>query len=145
MSVGRIATRVVATASPRESVLDIARRMEEHNVGSVVIVDEASKPVGIITDRDIVVRAAARDLDLDKTPVSMVMTREVRTVDESTPIEQALATMGAKGSRRLVVTGSESKLVGLLSLDDVIELLAEEAESVGALLRNVAPSLTTSS
>lgn len=63
MSVGRIATRVVATASPSESVLDVARRMAESNVGCVVVVDGNQEAVGIVTDRDIVTRAVAKELD----------------------------------------------------------------------------------
>lgn len=140
MSVGRIATRVVATASPSESVLDVARRMEENNVGCVVVMD-AHQVVGIVTDRDIVTRAVAKELDPPDTPISVVMTRDVHTVDESTPIEQAVGTMGRAGTRRLVVTGPESKLVGLLSVDDVVQLLVEEAESIGKLLGKEEPSL----
>jgi len=144
MSIGRIATRVVATATPKESVLAVARRMAQHQVGAIVVVDSDNKPVGIVTDRDIVVRGVAREFDLDETPVSVVMTREVRTVDESLPIEQAIATMSSAGARRLVVTGSEGRLVGLASMDDVIELLAEEAKSIGELVRKVSPALSTS-
>lgn len=143
MSVGRIATRVVATASRTESVLDVARRMEETNVGCVVVVEDG-KPVGIVTDRDIVTRAVAKDLNLAGTPVSDVMTSEVRMVDESTPIEQAVAKMGSAKTRRLVVTGPEARLVGVLSIDDVVELLAEEAQSVGRLVRDAAPTLEAS-
>ncbi len=144
MSVGRIGTRVVATASPAESVLDVARRMDENNVGSVVVVDEDTKPVGIVTDRDLVTRVLARELDPAETPVAVVMSKDVRSVDESTPIEQAIATMGDAGARRLVITGDESKLVGILSVDDVMELLVEEAQSIGKLLRKEAPTLVAS-
>lgn len=143
MSVGRIATRVVATAARGESVLDVARRMDEMNVGCVVVV-EAGKPVGIVTDRDIVTRAVSKGLDLAQTPVSTVMTHDLRTVDESTPLEQAIATMGDVRARRLVVTGREGKLAGILSIDDVMELLVEESQSIGKLLREAAPSFNVS-
>jgi CBS domain-containing protein len=136
MSVGRIATRVVATASGSERILDVARRMVEYNVGCVVVVDGGNEPVGIVTDRDIVIRGVAEELDPSETPVSVIMTSEVRSVNEATPIEQALALMGSAGTRRLVVTGNESKVVGVVSVDDVIELLVGEAESLGKLLRN---------
>jgi CBS domain-containing protein len=139
MSVGRIATRAVATAGQAESVLDVARRMDETNVGCVVVVEEG-KPVGIVTDRDIVTRAVSKELDPAGTPVATVMTRDVRTVDESTPIEQAVATMGDSGARRLVVTGGEGRLAGILSIDDVMDLLVEEAHGIGRVLREAAPS-----
>lgn len=141
MSVGRIATRVVVTASPAENILQVARRMKENNVGCVVVVDGTNEPVGIVTDRDIVTRAVATEMDPAQAPVSTVMTREVRTVDEATPIEQAVATMGSAGTRRLVVTGAESKLVGVLSVDDVMELLTEEAASIGKLLGKGEPTV----
>jgi CBS domain-containing protein len=72
------------------------------------------------------------------------MSGDVRTVDESTPIEQAMATMGDSGCRRLVVTGREGKLAGILSIDDVMELLVEESRSIGKLLREAVPSFNVS-
>jgi len=143
MSTGRICTRTVVTASARESVLEVARRMEEHGVGTVVVVDENAKPVGIVTDRDLVLRCIAAELEPAGTRVSDVMTQEVRTVDESTPIEQALRTMAGAGTRRLVVTGTGGKLAGLLSMDDFVELLAEEATSLGEIVRNDRPAIAS--
>jgi CBS domain-containing protein len=70
------------------------------------------------------------------------MSRDVHSVDESTPIEQAVATMSGAGTRRLVVTGPEAKLVGILSVDDVMQLLAEETDSIGKLLKKEEPTMT---
>jgi signal-transduction protein with cAMP-binding, CBS, and nucleotidyltransferase domain len=133
--VGRICSRVVVTATPGESVLTVARRMKEHNVGTVVVVSETTKPLAIVTDRDVALRCVAQELDPKNTPVSAIMTREVRSVDESASIEQALRTMAVGATRRLVVTGELGVLRGVLALDDVMELLTEEAESIGKLLR----------
>jgi CBS domain-containing protein len=144
MSVGRICTRVVATASPDETIRTVAKRMVEYNVGTVVIAKGPPKPLGIVTDRDIVTRCVASGHDPETTPVSVIMTQEVRTVDEAVPIEQALRTMAGAETRRLVVTGEEGRLVGLVSLDDVLELLTEEAEAIGRLLRQEAPRLAES-
>jgi CBS domain-containing protein len=132
--IGRICTRVVVTATPEESLLAVARRMAEHDVGTVVIVSEDT-PIGIVTDRDIVLRAVARELAPEDTPISVVMSRALRTVDESLPIEQALGTMASAHIRRLVVTGEAGRLRGVVSLDDVMELMAEEAASVRRVLR----------
>jgi CBS domain-containing protein len=118
--------------------------MEETNVGCLVIVDETGKPLGIVTDRDIVTRAVVPQLPPDETPLSVIMTREPRSVDDSTPIEQAVATMGSVGIRRLVVTGDEGVLVGLLSMDDVIDLIAEETGSIGKLLHKEASKIMAS-
>jgi CBS domain-containing protein len=141
MSVGRIATRVVATAAPAESILAVARRMEEQGVGCVVVVDPESRPVGIVTDRDIVTRGVAAERSLAEEPVSAVMTRTVRSINEAMPIERAVGLMGDAGVRRLVVTGDAGKLAGILSVDDVMELLAEEADGIGKLLRKRRPTL----
>ncbi len=144
MSVGRICARVVATATAAESVYEAAKRMEENNVGCLVIVDETGKPLGIVTDRDIMTRVVVTQLQAHETPLSLIMTREPRSVDESTPIEQAVATMGSVGIRRLVVTGDEGVLVGLLSMDDVIGLIVEEAGSLGKLLHKEASKIMAS-
>ena len=142
--IGKICSRVVVTATPGESVLTVARRMKEHNVGTVVVVSETTKPVAIVTDRDVALRCVAADLDPKDTPVSAIMTREVKSVDESASIEQALRTMAIGGTRRLVVTGELGVLRGVLALDDVMELLTEEAESIGKLLRQTSAHLVGS-
>jgi CBS domain-containing protein len=142
MSAGRICTRVVATASAEETIETAARRMAEHNVGTLVVVDERRKPQGILTDRDIVMRCTAAGLSPSGTDVGRIMTSPVRTVDESTPIEQALMTMEGAGARRVVVTGSEGRLVGLLSVDDMIPLLAEEVGRIAGIIEREEPVLS---
>ncbi|MFW6199550.1 MAG: CBS domain-containing protein [Gemmatimonadota bacterium] len=139
MSIGRICSRVVATASPNETGRAIAERMAEHNVGTVVVVQE-QKPVGIVTDRDLAIRVLGAGLNPD-TAVDDIMTESVRTLDESTPIEEALTSMKSSGVRRIVVTGEDGALAGIISLDDVLELLVEEVESVGAILREESPRM----
>ncbi|MFP3949310.1 MAG: CBS domain-containing protein [Longimicrobiales bacterium] len=139
MSIGRICSRVVATASPDESVRAIAERMAEHNVGTVVVV-QGQKPVGIVTDRDLAIRVLGAGLNPD-TAVDDIMTESVRTLDESTPIEEALTSMKSSGVRRIVVTGEDGALAGIISLDDILELLVEEVESVGAILREESPRM----
>ncbi len=144
MSVGRICARVVATTTPEESAHEAAKRMKENNVGCLVVVDESRLPKGILTDRDIVTRVVALKLDATETPVSKIMTPQPRSVDESTPIEQAVATMRGMGIRRLVVTGERGLLVGVLSVDDVLELIAEEIESIGKLVQKGSPRIESS-
>jgi len=141
MSAGRICTRTVVTAADGESVLDIARRMAEHHVGTVVVVNDNAEPVGIVTDRDLTLRCIAAELAPAATPVSEIMTREVRTTDESTPIKQALRTMAGAGTRRLVVTGAGGKVAGLLSVDDFVKLLGEEATSLSEIVRKDRPEI----
>ena len=135
MSAGRICSRVVATAAPAETIRAVARRMADHDVGTLVIVGgDAMRAMGIVTDRDIAIRGVAVGLDPDRTPVSEVMTTPVHGIDESTPIEQALSRMASVATRRLVVTGEHGRPVGILSLDDVLDLLTSEVGSIGRLL-----------
>lgn len=136
MSVGKICTRVTLTASADETARAVARRMAEHGVGSVVVVDDSGRPVGLVTDRDVAVRVVAPGLDPDRTEVAGFMSMPVHSVTEDAPIESALSGMAGAGVRRSVVTDSDGALVGILALDDVLELLVEEAEAVGALIRS---------
>jgi CBS domain-containing protein len=139
MSAGKICSRVVATAATTETVAAVARRMAEHNLGTLVVVEAEGRPRGVITDRDIVVRCVAAGFDVNETPVGEVMTDPPRSVDESTPIDQALATMAGAGTRRMVVTGPGGTVVGILSIDDVIQLLAEEMGRIDGIIGREAP------
>lgn len=134
MSVGRICVRSVVVAEPDETVRDAARRMRSEEVGTLVVLDSDDRPEGILTDRDVVVRCVAEYEDPDAMPVSVAMTGPARTIPEEAPIEDALSLMAAGGTRRLVVTDDDDRLVGMLALDDVLDLLAEEVETIGRLL-----------
>ncbi len=142
MSVGRICTRYVDLADADETSQAAARRMAERKVGTLVILNRANEPVGLLTDRDLVVRVLAQGKDPCQTHVDEVMTRNPETVSEATPIEHALALMRAGGFRRLPVTGSDGTLAGLVSLDDILSLLAEEFFHVGTLVEKEMPSGT---
>jgi CBS domain-containing protein len=135
MSIGRICNRVVVMAGAAESIGAVARRMEEERVGAVVVVGKDMRPVGIVTDRDIALRCTGARIDPETTPIEAVMSRQVQTVDESTPIQQALHAMSRVAHRRLLVTGPEATLVGIVSVDDVMQLVAEEAVYISELLR----------
>ncbi len=135
MTVGRICTRVMASASSQETVRVAAQRMSTNDVGTLVVLDgDEAGPIGIITDRDMVLRCLAPGLDPERTPISSIMTRPVHTVSEQAPIEEALRTMAQVGTRRLVVLGEIGRPVGVLSLDDLLDVLADEAGAIGRLL-----------
>jgi CBS domain-containing protein len=142
VSVGRICLREVDLAEARESVLEAASRMRERRVGTLIIVDDAGKPVGLLTDRDLALRVVATGSDPRATLVGDVMTAHPKTVSESTPIELALSLMRSGSFRRLPVVNDDRKLVGIVSLDDVLGLLAEEFELIGRLLEREAPHAT---
>ena len=134
MSVGAICVRSVEVASAQETVQAVSRRMSKAGVGTVVVLGERKRPLGILTDRDIAIRCVAEDRDPAVATVGTVMSAPPVCVLESTAIEEALVRMASTHVRRLVVVNGEGALVGILALDDVLELLAEEAETIGRLL-----------
>jgi CBS domain-containing protein len=141
MSAGRICSRAVITATPLETVRVAACRMEEFEVGTLVVVDpdQPSIPLGVVTDRDIATRCVAAGRDPSETLVGTIMTQPLRAVDEDMPIEHAIARMADAATRRLVVTGKHGQLVGILSLDDVLDLMIGELEPIRKLLTNQQP------
>jgi CBS domain-containing protein len=138
MPVGDICVRDVDTVSFDVSALDAAQRMRDQQVGTVVVVDD-ERPVGILTDRDLTVRVLASGLDPKTTRVSEVMTPSPTTVTEEVSIAAALGHMRAGRFRRLPVVGADGRLRGILALDDVLAVVAEEIAEVGPLVRREAP------
>jgi len=135
MSVGRICVRIVHLAEPGETARDAARRMAKKEIGTLIVTDVHRRPLGIVTDRDLMFHCIAEGRDPDRTRVHEVMATPVVAVPESTPIEEALAHMARDGVRRLAVVDGRGALVGVLALDDVLELLAEETATIGRVLR----------
>jgi signal-transduction protein with cAMP-binding, CBS, and nucleotidyltransferase domain len=122
-------------ARPGETAREAASRMREAGVGTLIVLDEGDRPIGIVTDRDLMVQVVAEGRAPAKTLLSSFMSAPVHTVREDAPIEDALALMARRGIRRLpVVAASEERLIGVLALDDVLELLAEETATIGRLL-----------
>jgi CBS domain-containing protein len=125
-------------ADPSETVFQAAERMHQRAVGALVVLDDNRRPIGIVTDRDLVVRAIAGGRDPYTTTVAEVMTRDPQTVSEETAIESGLSLMRSGAFRRLPVVDND-RFVGLATLDDVLMLLCEEFESIGSLLRKETP------
>jgi CBS domain-containing protein len=139
MSVGRICVREVDTVDPEETVQVAAERMHSRNVGTLIVIGRGREPVGIITDRDVTVKVVARGRDTLNTCVDEVMSALPKCVREDASIESALTVMRSGPFRRIPVVDHDGKLVGLLSLDDILDLLAEEFGAIGALLRQESP------
>lgn len=139
MSAGRICSREVDTAQPDESAQIAAQRMHARKVGTLVVVNQAAEPIGILTDRDLAVRVVAGGRDPARTFVRDVMTPRPATVNVATSIEDALRTMRMHHCRRIPVVDNAGKLAGILSLDDVLELLSEEFEVIGEMLQEESP------
>jgi CBS domain-containing protein len=139
MSVGRICIRDVDTATGDESALTAARRMRDRSVGTLLVVDDHNHPMGLLSDRDLALRVIAQERDPARTPVSEIMTAMPMTILESSSIESALGHMRTGRFRRLPVVNGADELVGIITLDDILTLLAEEFSMVGALLERESP------
>lgn len=116
--VGDAMTANPRTLDVRASVLDAARAMQEEDVGSVPVVDADKVLHGMITDRDIVVRAAAEARDMSTTPVEDVCSHHVEDVNVNDDANQAVMLMRARAVRRVPVT-DEDRLVGVVALSDM--------------------------
>jgi len=141
MSAGKICVREVDTAEITESAQAAADRMNSRNVGSLIVLNPLKQPLGIVTDRDICVRVVAKGKDPYTTTIGDIMTLLPKTVQENTPIEQAISLMRGGPFRRLPVVDHAGELVGLLSIDDILDLLAEEFREIGALLKAERPEV----
>lgn len=139
MTIGRICQRNVDTARIDESVKAAAQRMGSRVVGTLVVLDDDHVPIGILTDRDLAVRVVGQGRDPNETLVGEVMTERVQTAFEGLPVAEALALMRTHSIRRLPVVGSGGRLLGLVSLDDVLGLLAEELHDLERLLAREGP------
>lgn len=130
MPVGEICTREVVIARREDSVLEAARLMRTHHVGDVLVVDERDGvriPVGIVTDRDLVVEVVAMELAPALIRVGDIMASELGAVTESCGLFEAIQYMRSKAIRRLAVLNVVSGgLVGIVTLDDLLGLLGEE-------------------
>ena len=132
-TIGELCERDVVVATPDMTVAAAAKLMRHRHVGCLVIVDRdpgLGHPLGIVTDRDIVVEVTANDLDARELTVGDVMTEKPVTVraDEG-PIE-TMHRMQSKGVRRLPVVNQDGRLIGLVTLDDLLEVVAEQLQTL---------------
>jgi predicted transcriptional regulator len=137
MAVGDICNRDVVIADKALSVVGAAQLMRKHHVGDLVVVDERDgrrHPVGMVTDRDIVVEVVAAGVSPEAPNVGDIMSQEMATVRESEGLFEALRYMRDKGVRRMPVVDHEGGLVGILTLDDLLSLLAEEMTELAKLV-----------
>jgi CBS domain-containing protein len=113
--------------TPQTSVRETARLMEEEDVGSLPVVEEGSRLVGIVTDRDVAVRVVAGGLDPDSTRVGQVASAEVITLTPDHDLDEALELMAHAQVRRLPIVVRENELVGMLTQADVARTSKEKS------------------
>ena len=129
-----VMTRNVRTMAPGDTVAAAAKAMHELNVG-VIPVCEGDKLLGMVTDRDIVLRAVAKGLNGD-TLLSKVMSTDVRTARETDDLDTVLADMASRQIRRLPVLDGSQRLAGIISIGD-IAVKGQDEEDVGQSLADI--------
>jgi CBS domain-containing protein len=139
MKVSEAMTAQVVTATPQTTITEVARQMAKIESGAVPVMADG-KVVGIVTDRDIVIRVVAKGGSLDG-PVSEMMSDDVQSCQEEDNLADAAAKMGAQQIRRLVVLDDAGKLTGILSLGDIA--VDYGAKAVGKTLEDISEPAAT--
>ncbi|MGI9302249.1 MAG: CBS domain-containing protein [Gammaproteobacteria bacterium] len=137
MVVGKICNRRVVTAGKESSIREAICLMRDEHVGDVVVVEarnHGQAPVGVLTDRDVVVGLLAQGVDLDAVSVGDVMSDEIEVAEEKDEVADTIKLMRYKGFRRMPVVDEEGTLVGIITLDDIVDLLAEQLRELTGVI-----------
>lgn len=136
MPVGEICNREVVVAERTTTIVEAARIMRRYHVGDLVVVDEDQGrrvPVGMVTDRDLVVEVIAREQPFASCTVSAIMSATVVCVPETAGVIETIQLMRSHGVRRVPVVDAGGALVGILAADDLLDLLAEELSALARI------------
>lgn len=137
MAIGDICKRDVVVAARDITVRNAAQLMRDCHVGCVVLTEERDgrrRPCGLVTDRDIVVAVTALGLDADVIRAGDVAAKELLEIHEGAGIAETIAVMRAKGVRRLPVVDQDGYLAGIVTADDLLELLAGELTGLARMV-----------
>ena len=138
MPIGEFCNREVVFATRETSVPEVAQLMRQYHVGALVVVDDIGGkrvPVGIVTDRDMVIEIISQSLDFNEFSVGDIMSPQLISVQETEGVFETIRLMRTKGIRRIPVVNQEGELEGIVSADDILDLLTEEMSE----LAKVAP------
>lgn len=133
MPISDLCTRDVVFATRATAVVAAAQLMRQHHVGDLVVVDEragARVPVGILTDRDLVVEVLAEGVPVDTVTIGDIMSADLVTANETDGVYEVIQKMRAKGVRRMPIVNAGGELAGVIAVDDLLDLMAEEITSL---------------
>ena len=137
MNVGELCTREVVCCQRDTPILAAAQLMRAHHVGDLVVVEQRAEeriPVGIITDRDLVIEVLAKEVNPSTLTVGDLSISPVFTAGEYDGVYETIERMQSKGVRRVPIVNRRQGLVGMLTLDDVSEYLAEELNKLSKIV-----------
>jgi len=138
MNVGEICSRIVVVAESSTPVQQAAKLMRDHHIGALVVTEGNAgtrRAIGIVTDRDLVVEVVAADVDYRTLTVGDIMSERPATLKETAGLFETVAKMRSDGVRRLVVVGADEHLLGVVAMDDLIPILAEELSALAQAIR----------
>jgi CBS domain-containing protein len=139
MNIAKLCHHGVATVFASDEVTTAAEFMRKRHVGYLVVIDVhegASRPIGVLTDRDIVVSVVARQIDPATLRVGEIMTQNPVVASDTDSLDTAIATMRRIGVRRLPVVGGRGQLIGVLSMDEVLRAVAGQLTDLSDAIRN---------
>ena len=137
MKVGDVCNRVVIFVTEDEAVQRATELMRKYHVGTLIVTefgDEDREPIGVVTDRDVVVEVVAKGIDPEELTVGDIMTENPLVANEEDDVAEALEAMREQGVRRVPVLDAEGKLVGILALDDLLQVIASCMSDVAAIV-----------
>jgi CBS domain-containing protein len=137
MPIGDICVRTVVTTTPDKTIEEAAQLMRVNHVGDLLVIDRACgrrQLHGILTDRDIVMAVVALKLDPTSVTVGDVMSAGLETATEDQGILETIQRMRSAGIRRIPVVSRQGALIGIVSVDDLIQLLADEMGEMAKLI-----------
>ena len=138
MTIGEYCNREVTISEPDTSIIEAAKLMRRHHVGDLVVVDRQegkNQPLGIVTDRDLVLEVLAQNVDPDSLSIKDIMSTDLVTVLESETFLSVLDIMQKQRVRRILVVDDHGNLQGILSVDDALELIAEAMNNLTSLVK----------
>lgn len=138
MTAGKYCNREVIITEPETTVIEAAQLMRSYHVGTLVVVgkkDDESIPLGVVTDRDLVIEVLAQEVPPEGVTVADLMSRDLVMVHENEGLLDTLEIMRVRGVRRVPVINDKGGLEGILSADDALELISEATNHLIKLMR----------
>jgi CBS domain-containing protein len=126
----KIINNRVVTVEPETKVADVARKMSDENIGAILVCDDDGKPRGIVTDRDIIIRCVAKNVDVNDCTVEQILSEPVETINETDGLFDCIQKMNVVGVRRMPVVDQTGKVIGVVSFGDLIDVLSRELTSL---------------
>lgn len=139
MTVGQVCNRQVTVVDIEDSILEAIQLMRRHHVGDVVVTrstPDGRRPVGILTDRDIVIELLGEGVDPGAVGIKDVMSAQLHTATESDSIRGTIKRMRTAGVRRMPVVDDNGALAGIFTLDDAVDMICEQLGDIVGTMKS---------